>query len=355
MKKRVIVGMSGGVDSSVAALLLRDAGYEVVGATFMLWSGDSGCCSADDVSDARYVCNQLGIAHYVLNMKELFARSVVDTFAEQYERGLTPNPCILCNRYVKFDAFYSKAQELGFDYFATGHYARVGYNDATTRWELLRAVHPHKDQSYVLYHLTQQQLEHFLLPLGSYTKDEIRSIAEQNGLVVARKPDSQDICFVPDGDYGSFLESYTGRVQPKGCFIDTSGRVLGEHKGISRYTVGQRKGLGISLGYTAFVREIRPETGEIVLVQDENELFERAIMATDINWVSAPPANSSFAAMAKIRYSQQAVDATVNLLENGELQIAFETAQRAPTKGQAVVLYDGDRVLAGGTISRIIR
>lgn len=353
MGKRVLVGMSGGVDSSVAAFLLREAGYQVVGATFMLWgeeTTDSKCCSADDISDARYVCSQLGIPHYVFNFKELFKAQVVDNFAREYSAGRTPNPCILCNRYIKFEAFYRKARELGFDYIATGHYARTARNDATGRWELLRAVHPEKDQSYVLYHLTQEQLACFLLPLGGYPKEEIRHIAEQNGLVVARKPDSQDICFVPDGDYAAFLESYTGEKAAGGFFVDREGKILGEHKGISHYTIGQRKGLGISLGRPAFVADISPISGNITLVEEEQVLYGREITLGDLNWVAASPLTSPQYAQVKIRYSHTAADATVTPLDGDRLRVEFQAPQRAPTKGQAAVLYHGDRVLAGGTI-----
>lgn len=355
-KKRVIVGMSGGVDSSVAALLLREQGYDVVGATFMLWSSEteeSKCCSADDVGDARYVCAQLGIPHYVLNMKDLFRRQVVDAFAKEYSLGRTPNPCILCNRYIKFEAFYQKSRELGFDYFATGHYASTRYNEATGRWELLPAVYSEKDQSYVLYHLTQEQLSHFLLPLGGYPKADIRRIAEENGLVVAKKPDSQDICFVPDGDYGKFLENYTGQPAKKGLFVDEKGIVLGEHQGLSCYTIGQRKGLGISLGKPAFVQKISPQTGNITLVEDKTMLYERRIIAGDVNWVSLAPITSPVTLLAKIRYSQQPAPATVTPLPDDRFLVEFAEPQRAPTCGQAVVLYDGNSVAAGGTIEEV--
>lgn len=353
MKKRVLIGMSGGVDSSVTAFLLKEAGYEVVGATFMLWGEEteaSKCCSADDISDARYVCAQLQIPHYVFNFKELFKAKVIDAFAMEYSAGKTPNPCILCNRYIKFEAFYQKSLELDFDYIATGHYARTDYDADTGRFRLLRSVYPEKDQSYVLYHLTQEQMARFLLPLGVYRKEEIRSIAEQNGLVVARKPDSQDICFVPDGDYGAFLERYTGSKTTGGFFVDKQGRVLGKHKGIGCYTIGQRKGLGISLGRPAFVYDISPTNGNITLVEDEEELFDRSVTIGDVNWVATAPIVNTIAAQVKLRYSHKAADATVTPLTDGRLQIEFEAPQRAPTPGQAAVLYAGDVVLAGGTI-----
>ena len=251
MGQKIMVGMSGGVDSSVAACLLLRQGYDVTGVPFKLWddpAGDSGCCSADDVRDAAFVCEQLGIPHYVINYKELFREKVVAPFAEEYLHGRTPIPCINCNRYIKFGAFSHKLKELGFDLMATGHYARCGYNDATGRWELRRGIYPEKDQSYVLCHLTQEQLAMLRLPLGEYSKPQIWAIAEESGLVVAKKPDSQDICFVPDGDYPAFLRRWTGQELPKGRFIDENGIVLGENKGITHYIIGQRKGLGISLG-----------------------------------------------------------------------------------------------------------
>ena len=273
MARKIMVGMSGGVDSSVAAYLLKKQGYEVTGVTFKLWDDptlESGCCSADDVRDAAYVCQQLGIPHYVLNYKDLFRQEVVGPFAEEYLRGRTPNPCISCNRYIKFGAFSHKLRELGFDLMATGHYACCGYNEATGRWELKRAIHPEKDQSYVLYNLTQEQLAMLRLPLGEYSKPEIRAIAEESGLVVAKKPDSQDICFVPDGDYNAFLRRWTGKELPAGQFVAEDGTVLGPNKGITHYTIGQRKGLGISLGCHAFVRRINAAENTVELTTEDS-------------------------------------------------------------------------------------
>ena len=353
MKKRVLVGMSGGVDSSVAAFLLKEAGYEVVGATFVLWSEEtteSKCCSVDDVNDARYVCSQIGIEHHVFNFKDLFRSKVVDTFAEEYAQGRTPNPCILCNRYIKFEAFARKAKELDFDYIATGHYAKTGYNESTNRWELKKSDFIDKDQSYVLYHMSQDQLGTFLLPLAQYTKTEIRQIAEDNGLVVARKPDSQDICFVPDGNYSKFLKEYTGKDPMGGNFISTSGEVFGKHKGINCYTIGQRRGLGIALGTPMFVKEIDGKTGDVVLVEDEKELYTTEVFAYDLNWVAVGDITEPVHLQAKLRYSHRPCDALIEKIGNDRIKVTFDAPQRAATKGQAMVVYNEDAIVVGGTI-----
>ena len=327
----------------------------MTGVTFKLWDdpqADSGCCSADDARDAAYVCQQLGIPHYVLNYKELFRQEVVAPFVAEYLRGRTPNPCINCNRAIKFGAFAHKLRELGFDRMATGHYARCGYNAATGRWELLRAVHPEKDQSYVLYNLTQPQLELLRLPLGDYSKEEIRAIAEKNGLVVARKPDSQDICFIPDGDYGAFLRRYTGSEPPPGNFIAEDGTVLGRHKGIARYTVGQRKGLGISLGCHAYVKRIDPRCNTVELTTEERHLFCRSLTAEQVNWIAVDELTGPLTVEAKIRYAHPLSPAVISPgTTPGSVRVEFETAQRAPAPGQAVVFYRGETVVGGGTIT----
>ena len=355
MAPKVMIGMSGGVDSSVAALLLMRQGYEVTGVTFKLWDDpaeDSGCCSADDVRDAAYVCSQLGISHYVFNYKDLFRQSVVQPFIEEYLRGRTPNPCICCNKAIKFGAFSHKLRELGYDYLATGHYARCRKNEETGRYELLRAIHPEKDQSYVLYNLTQQQLSCLLLPLGEYSKPEIRAIAEKNGLVVAQKPDSQDICFVPDGDYAAFMEKYADVISTPGEFVDSCGHCVGQHKGIVHYTVGQRKGLGVSMGKPAFVRRIEPEQNRVILTTEESELFTRHVLAGDTNYISIPGLKEPMEVSAKIRYAHPLSPAILYPTgDPAKVRVEFMQPQRAPAPGQAVVFYQGDVVVGGGTIT----
>ena len=352
MAQKIMVGMSGGVDSSVAAYLLKKQGYEVTGVTFKLWDDptlESGCCSADDVRDAAYVCQQLGIPHYVLNYKDLFRQEVVGLFAEEYLRGRTPNPCISCNRYIKFGAFSHKLRELGFDLMATGHYACCGYNEATGRWELQRAVHPEKDQSYVLYNLTQEQLAMLRLPLGEYSKPEIRAIAEGSGLVVAKKPDSQDICFIQTGTYADFIEARLGRKFKPGNFVDEAGNVLGRHKGIIHYTVGQRKGLGLALPQPMYVKEIDTKNNAVILTTNEG-LFTKNVTAKNINLIDCDAITEPRRVKARIRYHQQEQWATVTQPDADTLQLVFDEPQRAITKGQSVVMYDGDVVVGGGTI-----
>lgn len=356
--KKVMVGMSGGVDSSVAALLLREQGYEVMGVTLKLFSDEDivqaekdgkTCCALSDVEDARSVAYRLGFEHLVFNFKDNFREYVMANFADRYLCGRTPNPCIECNRHVKFDKMLRRAMELGYDYIATGHYAVREYDEASGRYLLRRPADRSKDQTYVLYALTQEQLAHTLFPLGGLEKTQVREIAEKAGLVNSNKPDSQDICFVPDGKYGEFIKKFTGKTVPEGDFIDTAGKVLGRHKGIINYTVGQRKHLGISLGRPAYVvrKDVEANT---VTVGDEADLYTDSLIAEDVNLISVAELTGSMRITAKTRYSQTEQPAVLSYIGKGEYMVTFDEPQRAVTSGQAVVFYDGDIVVGGGTI-----
>lgn len=356
--KKVMVGMSGGVDSSVAALLLRDSGYDVTGATLKLFSDEDiveaekegkTCCALSDVEDARSVAYRLGFEHFVFNFKDNFREHVMKKFADSYLAGRTPNPCIECNRYVKFEKMLRRAQELGYDYIATGHYAVIEYDEALGRYLLKRPKDRSKDQTYVLYSLTQEQLSHTLFPLGELEKSQVRSIAEQAGLVNSTKPDSQDICFVPDGKYAEFIKKFTGVSVSEGDFTSTDGKVLGQHKGIINYTIGQRKGLGISLGKPAYVVKKDVETNTVTL-GDEADLYTKTLTADDVNLISVAEVTEPIRITAKTRYSQHEQPAVLSYLGNGEYMVEFDEPQRAVTSGQAVVFYDGDIVVGGGTI-----
>lgn len=357
--------MSGGVDSSVAAALMIKQGYECIGATMKLHdavenmeANEEGacdkegktCCSLDDILDAKAVASRLNMRHYVMNFKDDFKCNVIDKFVESYLKGITPNPCIDCNRNLKFERLYRRAQELGCDVIVTGHYARIRYNEETNRYELMKAVDSSKDQSYVLYNLTQEQLAHTVFPLGEYTKDEIRAMAQEMGFINAKKHDSQDICFIPDGNYKRFIEEYSGQKCEPGNFVDESGKILGQHTGICNYTIGQRKGLGISFSSPLFVKEIRVKENEIVL-SDNDALFTDSLLASDFNWISKPKpgASEEYVVEGKVRYKHNPAKASCKL-EDENVRVTFEEAQRAITCGQAVVLYDGDIVVGGGTI-----
>lgn len=356
-KKKVVVGMSGGVDSSVAAYLLKEQGYDVIGVTMQIWQDEDrlleeengGCCGLSAVEDARRVANDLGIPYYVMNFKKEFQRDVIDYFIEEYRQGRTPNPCIACNRYVKWESLLTRSMAIGADYIATGHYARI-VRLPNGRYTFRRSATLAKDQTYALYNLTQEQLAHTLMPVGEYTKDEVRAIAGKIQLPVADKPDSQDICFVPDGDYASFIENTAGGQSRPGNFVDLQGNVLGQHKGIVHYTVGQRKGLGIALGHPVFVLEIRPETNEVVLGDYEDSL-SYTVRANRLNFMSVEDLEGEKRVFAKIRYNHKGAWCTVRKTAEDELVCIFEEQQRAITPGQAVVLYDGDYVLGGGTIT----
>ena len=350
----ILVAMSGGVDSSVAAKLLADAGNCCTGCTMKLYTNeDAGiprghtCCSLDDVEDARSVAYRLGMPYYVFNFADDFRDKVIRRFAESYEAGRTPNPCIDCNRFMKFDRLYERAKILGCDHVATGHYARIEERDG--KFVLKKALDPAKDQSYVLYTMTQEQLAHTLFPLGGYSKPEARKLAEDGGLVNAEKPDSQDICFAPDGDYAAAIERYTGKKPQPGNFVDADGNVLGQHKGIIHYTIGQRRGLGIPHGERLYVCRIDPERNEVVL-GEEKDLYRSEAAVSDVNWISGETPREPARCAVKIRYRAREQAATVYPEENGRGRIVFDAPQRAVTPGQAAVFYDGDTVLGGGTI-----
>ena len=352
---KILIAMSGGVDSSVAAKLLCDMGHECVGCTMKLFDNcDAGlshsrtCCSLDDVEDARSVAFSLGMRYYVFNFKDDFREKVIKKFASAYLAGQTPNPCIDCNRYMKFDKLYERARLLGCDKIATGHYARVEFDGE--KYLLKKARDESKDQSYVLYMLTQEQLAHTLFPLGELRKSETRAIADASKLTNAQKPDSQDICFVPDGDYAAAIERLSGKTAPPGNFIDADGNVLGTHRGISHYTIGQHRGLGLSLPERRYVCKIDAESGNVTL-GGSDELYSREAIVRDFNWISGDAPSEPIRCTAKIRYRQPEQPATVTPIGESETLIRFDAPQRAVTPGQAAVLYDGDTVLGGGQIT----
>lgn len=343
--------MSGGVDSSVAAYLLTRDGYDCVGCTMKLCPDDAshegGCCTVDDAEDARSVARRVGIPFHVFNMTDDFRRAVIDRFVSRYLIGRTPNPCVDCNKTMKFGLLRRRGEELGYDCLATGHYARIEYRDG--HWRLRKALDPSKDQSYVLYHLTQAELSKTLFPLGDLTKEEARKIAAENGFLNAGKPDSQDICFVPDGDYAAVIARYTGVTEPEGDFILPDGTVIGRHKGISRYTVGQRRGLGIAYSEPLYVKRILVAENKVLLARDE-DLYESSCDVAEVNWIAGETPSGSVRCAVKIRYRQTEQPATVTPLEGGRAHVEFDRPQRAITPGQSAVFYDGDEVLGGGEI-----
>ncbi len=352
------MAMSGGVDSSAALVLLKEK-YEVIGVTLKLHDGEfeqgghKNCCSLSDIDDARQVASRFDVMHYVYNMKDIFREKVINNFITGYEQGMTPNPCIDCNRYIKFEALLDRASELGCDYISTGHYARAEYDEQRGRWLLKKAVSDagdnEKDQSYVLYDLTQEQLSHILFPLGYMTKAEVRAFAGKNGLVNAEKSDSQDICFVPDRDYAAFIRRETGREYLPGDVTDSSGRVYGRHEGLINYTVGQRKGLGIAFGKPMYVIG-KNMTDNTLIVGETHELMRRELTADDMNWIAFEKPGAPFTCKAKIRYRMNEQPCTVYPRQDGSVRVEFDEPQRAVTPGQRVVFYDGDIVIGGGVI-----
>lgn len=356
MNKKAIIAMSGGVDSSVAAYLMKKQGYDCMGVTMKLFHNEDigipqtrSCCSLDDVEDARNVAYELGIPYYVLNFSERFEEDVIERFVVAYENGMTPNPCIDCNRYLKFDELYRRARELGYDYVVTGHYAHIEKDVSSGRYLLKKALDSDKDQSYVLYALTQEQLAHTQFPLGDMTKHEVCRIAESQRFINAHKHDSQDICFVRNGSYADFIEGHTGNKYPEGNFIDCRGNILGRHHGIIRYTIGQRKGLELSFAEPMYVCEIDSIENTITLGK-KSELYSSVLIAKDITLIPFSSIDKPMRLKAKVRYCQPEQWATVTQINEDTLRIEFDELQRAVTKGQAVVLYDSDTVVGGGTI-----
>lgn len=355
MGKKVMVGMSGGVDSSMCAYLLLKDGYEPTGVNCRFFDNDDAfikektCCSLDDSLDARNVAYKLDIPFYVFNFKDDFRKNVIEDFVQTYVNGETPNPCIQCNKHLKFDKMLNRALELDMDYIATGHYAVCEFDENSGRYLLKKGVDETKDQSYVLYCLTQHQLSHTLFPLGKLRKTQIRQMAQELGFVNAKKHDSQDICFVPDGDYASFIEKHLGKTFPNGDFVDLNGNVLGTHKGIIRYTIGQRRGLGLALPAPLYVYQKDIRNNKVVLSPEE-KLFSKHLDARDINLIAYDKLSSPIRVKAKVRYKQSEQWATVTQTDENHFHVEFDSAQRAFAKGQAVVLYDDDVVVGGGTI-----
>lgn len=353
--------MSGGVDSSVAAYLLKKQGYEVIGVTMQIWQDDEetnksegGCCSLSAVEDARRVASKLDIPFYVMNFKKVFKEKVIDYFINEYIQGRTPNPCIACNKHIKFEEFLRRAFQLNCYYVATGHYAKIEYNEDTQRYLLKKSITDEKDQTYALYNMTQHQLKHTLMPLGYYNKEDIRKIAKELDLDVATKPDSQEICFVPDNNYANFIKKDSNLKVKEGSFVDKNGDVLGQHKGIIHYTIGQRKGLGIALGKPAYVIDIIHEKNQVVL-GDAEDVFGNELIASDINFIPFTELDTPKKVWGKVRYNAKAESAIIYQIGKNKIKVVFDSLQRAITPGQSVVLYDDDIVVGGGIIIKEIK
>lgn len=357
---KVVVAMSGGVDSSVAAAILKEEGYQVIGVTMQIWPSEreacgidrfDGCCGLNAVEDARAAAYKLGIPHYVMNFRDIFAQKVIAYFCQEYSLGRTPNPCIRCNQYIKFDALLERAKGLGADFVATGHYARVIRDKASGRYLLKKGIDRNKDQSYVLYSLAQQQLRHSLLPVGDFTKEKVREIARELGLPVADKPASQEICFISDNDYPRFLKEYIPEAVKPGLILDREGNILGEHQGILFYTIGQRKGLGISAKEPFYVTAIDREKNALI-VGNKEDVYGNKLIASELNWIVIDKLSEPIMVTAKIRYRHEEAEARVTPSDGDQVDVEFKERQMAITPGQAIVFYDGDNVVGGGTIEK---
>lgn len=357
---KVVVAMSGGVDSSVTAAILKQEGYQVIGVTMQIWPSDKqayevdrfgGCCGLGAVDDAKRVAYKLGIPHYVINFRDIFGQKVIGDFCQEYSLGRTPNPCIRCNQYIKFDSLLERAKGLGADFVATGHYARIERDEADGRYLLKKGIDRRKDQSYVLYPLTQEQLGHSLLPIGNFTKQRVREIAREQGLSVAAKPESQEICFIPDDDYPKFLKEHIPQAVKPGPILNEQGSTLGKHRGILFYTIGQRKGLGISAKEPLYVTAIEQEKNAIV-VGSKEKVYGNGLIASGLNWIAIAKLKQPITVKAKIRYRHKEAEAKITPWDKDQVYVKFKEPQMAITPGQAIVFYNGDIVIGGGTIEQ---